>query len=113
MDPSQNDTSNGDDHPGDERQAAERVHYQLRLFVAGASINSIRAINNLKLICDTHLSNQYALEIIDVHQQKELAEQQQIIALPLLIKRWPSPERRLVGDMSDTEKVLRGLGLII
>jgi circadian clock protein KaiB len=85
--------------------------YRLTLFVAGASTNSVRAIANLKHICDTYLANQYALEIIDVHQQKELAQQEQIIALPLLVKRWPLPERRLIGDMSDTQKVRNGLGI--
>lgn len=85
--------------------------YQLRLFVAGASINSVRAITNLKQICETYLAGRYSLEVVDVHQQKKLAEQYQIIALPLLIKHLPLPERRLIGDMSDTAKVLQGLGL--
>jgi len=83
----------------------------LRLFVTGASPNSTRAIANLKDICDTYLKGKYELEIIDVYQQPLIAEREQIIALPLLIKKSPSPERRLIGDMSDTEKVLRGLGL--
>lgn len=85
--------------------------YQLQLFVAGASVNSVRAITNLRHLCETHLPGQYALEVVDVHQQRDLAERQQIIALPLLIKRFPLPERRLIGDMSDTERVLRGLGV--
>lgn len=85
--------------------------YQLSLFIAGASFNSTRAITNLKQLCETYLPGQYTLEVIDVHQQKQVAERQQIIALPLLIKQRPLPVRRLIGDMSDTEKVLRGLGL--
>ena len=85
--------------------------YILRLFVKGASINSLRAINNVKEICEKYISNNYSLEIVDVHQQKSIAEQENIIALPLLIKSFPYPERRMVGDMSDTPKVLRGLGL--
>ena len=87
--------------------------YALRLFVAGASINSLRAVNNLKEICDIYLDGNYTLEIIDVYQQKSLAERENIIALPLLIKSFPLPERRMVGDMSDTRKVLKGLGLSI
>ena len=83
----------------------------LRLFVTGASPNSTRAIANLTEICETYLKDNYELEIIDVYQQPTIAESEQIIALPLLIKRSPSPERRLIGDMSDTEKVLRGLGI--
>jgi circadian clock protein KaiB len=85
--------------------------YELRLFVTGASINSIRAIENLKHICDTYIPGKYTLEIIDVYQQKSLAESEQIIALPLLIKKRPLPQRRLIGDMSDTGKVLKGLGI--
>lgn len=85
--------------------------YQLQLFVTGASVNSVRAITNLKHICETYLAGQYTLEVIDVYQQKQIAEQEQLIALPILIKRLPLPERRLIGDMSDTEKVLIGLGL--
>jgi len=85
--------------------------YILRLFVTGASPNSSRAITNLKEICETHLKGNYKLEIVDVYQQPLIAENEQIIALPLLIKKSPSPERRLIGDMSDIEKVLRGLNL--
>ncbi len=85
--------------------------YVLRLFITGASINSRRAVVNLKEICDTHIKDDYSLEIIDVYQQKAIAEQEQIIALPLLIKSFPLPERRMIGDMSDTQKVLKGLGL--
>lgn len=87
--------------------------YQLSLFVTGASVNSVRAITNLKQLCETYLPGRYALEVIDVHQQRDIAEQHQIIALPLLIKRLPLPERRLIGDMSNTEKVLQGLGLAV
>lgn len=85
--------------------------YVLRLFVTGASTNSLRAINNIKEICEKYLKGNYSLEIIDVHQQKSIAEKENIIALPLLIKSFPSPERRMVGDMSDTPRVLKGLGL--
>jgi circadian clock protein KaiB len=85
--------------------------YRLKLFITGASPNSSRAITNLKHICETYLKDNYQLEIIDVYQQPLIAEHEQIIALPLLIKSFPKPARRLIGDMSDTEKVLRGLGL--
>lgn len=85
--------------------------YKLRLYVTGASPNSSRAISNLKDICETYLKGNYELEIIDVYQQPLMAESEQIIALPLLIKKFPSPERRMIGDLSDTEKVLKGLSL--
>jgi circadian clock protein KaiB len=88
-----------------------KAEYVLRLFITGASPNSIRAITNLKEICEVHLQGRYLLEIIDVYQQPALAREQQIIALPLLIKKFPLPERRMIGDLSNTEKVLKGLGL--
>ncbi|MBC8051592.1 MAG: circadian clock protein KaiB [Sphingobacteriaceae bacterium] len=83
----------------------------LRLFVTGASPNSTRAISNIKSICEANLCDKYELEIIDVYQQPLMAESEQIIALPLLIRKFPLPERRMIGDLSDTKKVLKGLGL--
>lgn len=94
-----------------EKQVTDEDSYKLRLFVTGASANSLRAINNLNTLCETYLTGRVVLEIIDVYQQPELAEQEQIIALPMLIKSSPLPERKLIGDMSDTQKVLRALGL--
>ncbi len=91
----------------------EGLEYVLRLFVTGASPNSARAISNLKQICETHIKGKYSLEIIDVYQQKSIAEIEQVIALPLLLKTLPLPRRRLIGDMSDKDKVLQGLGLIL
>ncbi|GGB77438.1 circadian clock KaiB family protein [Dyadobacter sediminis] len=97
----------------DEDYPEDSDFYVLRLYVTGASINSLRAIVNIKEICDKYIPDSYSLEIIDVYQQKSIAEQEQIIALPLLIKRLPLPEKRLIGDMSDTLKVLNGLGIAI
>ncbi len=90
----------------------DKDEYKLQLFVAGASANSVRAIVNIKQICESYLKGNYSLQIIDIHQEKLIAEKEQVIALPLLIKRLPLPERRLIGDMSEREKVIRGLGLI-
>jgi circadian clock protein KaiB len=83
----------------------------LRLFVTGASPNSVRAIDNLTRICELHIKGRYDLEIVDIYQDHEAAASEQVIALPLLIKKFPTPERRLIGNMSDTPKVLKGLGL--
>lgn len=83
----------------------------LRLFITGASPNSARAITNIKKLCEAHLKDRYTLEIIDVYQQRERAKEEDIVALPLLLKKQPLPERRLIGDLSDTKKVLQGLGL--
>ena len=87
------------------------VEFVLKLFITGATPNSVRAVTNIKQICEEHLKGRYSLEIIDVYQQLAIAEEEQLIALPLLIKKSPSPERRMIGDLSDTEKVLKGLGL--
>jgi circadian clock protein KaiB len=97
--------------PEDDKNLNGDDIYRLRLFVTGVTPNSTRAIANLKEICETYLNGKYDLEIVDVYQQPLIAESEQIIALPLLIKKSPSPQRRLIGDMSDTGKVLRGLNL--
>jgi circadian clock protein KaiB len=97
--------------PDNEDMLDEDEVYRLRLFVTGASPNSTRAITNLKTICNEHLKEKYELEIIDIYQQPLIAQTEQIIALPLLIKKSPGIERRLIGDMSNKERVLRGLGL--
>jgi circadian clock protein KaiB len=85
--------------------------YLFRLFITGASPNSARAVANIRQICESYLKDNYVLEIVDVYQQKEIAEREQLIALPLLIKKQPLPVRRLIGDLSDTRKVLNELGI--
>ena len=84
--------------------------YIFRLYITGASPNSLRAIANTKNICDEYFNENYELEIIDVHQQPFVAKQENIIALPLLIKKHPLPEKRLIGDMSNIERVLNSIG---
>ena len=86
--------------------------YKLRLFVTGSSPVSVRAITNLKSILDSHLKDNYDLEIIDVHQQPKMVTNEDVTAVPMLIKKSPFPVKRLVGDMSETDKVLKGLGLL-
>lgn len=86
-------------------------HYLLRLYVAGQTAKSLRAIDNLKSICEEYLSQRYELEVIDLYQQPQLAEGDQIIAVPTLVKELPEPLRRVIGDLSDTAKVLVGLDL--
>lgn len=85
--------------------------FDLRLYITGATPNSVKAISNIRNICESYLKDRYALQIIDVYQNASLAQQEQIIALPLLIKKHPLPERKLIGDLSDTEKVLNALGV--
>jgi circadian clock protein KaiB len=83
--------------------------YQMKLFITGATPNSVRAVANLKHICEKYFPGNYKLEIIDIYQQPLLAKDEQIIALPMLKKSFPLPLKRFIGDMSDTAKVLRGL----
>jgi len=83
----------------------------LRLYVTGATGKSIRAIQNVRRICDEHLKGRYELEVIDLYKNLPLARGDQIIAAPTLIKRLPVPLRKLIGDMSDERRVLVGLDL--
>ena len=85
--------------------------YVLRLYVAGSTARSMAAISNIKKICDEQLEGRFSLEVIDLYQQPELAAGHQIIAIPTLIKELPPPLRRIIGDLSDTEKVIVGLDL--
>jgi circadian clock protein KaiB len=85
--------------------------YVFHLYVAGASPNSSRAIVNMQEICETYLKGRYHLEVIDVYQQTETAKREALVALPLLVKRYPLPERKFIGDLSDRSKLLKGLGL--
>lgn len=89
----------------------ELVHYVLHLYITGVTPNSTRAVINLKEICEHYLKGRYELLIIDLYQQPELASRDQIIAAPTLVKKHPQPLRRLVGDLSDRERVLAGLGI--
>ncbi len=83
----------------------------LSLYISGTSPNSLRAINNITALCEKYLKGKYTLEIIDVYQEKLVAKQEQLIALPLLIKKNPLPTIKLIGDLSETKKVLKALGI--
>jgi circadian clock protein KaiB len=86
--------------------------YILRLYITGMTSRSARTIENLRTFCEKHLSGHYELQVIDVYQQPELARTEQIVAVPTLIKKLPLPLRRLIGDMSDEERVLVGLDIL-
>jgi circadian clock protein KaiB len=85
--------------------------YVLRLYISGQTPRSRAAIENLRRICQDHLPDRYNLEIIDIYQNPEACQEQQIVAAPTLIKTLPLPLRRIIGDLSDREKVLVGLDL--
>lgn len=90
---------------------AETNTYVLRLYITGSSAKSQRAVESVKKICEEHLRGRYELEVIDIYQKKTLAKDEQIIAAPTLIKRLPLPLRRIIGDMSDKDRILLGLDL--
>lgn len=92
-----------------ERAGSER--YELRLYIAGTTPASGKAVENLRAICEEHLKGRYELTVIDVFQQPLLAKNEQIIAVPTLIKKLPAPLRRIVGDLSNEHRVLVGLDL--
>lgn len=88
---------------------ASQGKYLLRLYVSRSTARSKMAIENIRRICEEHLRGRYKLQVIDIHRQASLARDEQIVAVPTLIKRSPLPLQRLVGDMSDLNKVLFGL----
>ena len=100
--------------PGRKRPTGPRqkkTKYLLRLYVTGTTGRSIRAIENVRRICEEHLRGLYDLEVVDIYKNLPLARGDQIIAAPTLIKRLPAPLRRLIGDMSDEQRVLVGLDI--
>ncbi|MDP9169212.1 MAG: circadian clock KaiB family protein [Acidobacteriota bacterium] len=92
---------------------ASQPPYVLRLYVSGSTSKSALAIENIKAICERHLKDRYDLEVIDIYQQPNLARDEQIVAVPTLIKRSPAPLRRLIGDLSNQKKVLFGLDVAV
>jgi circadian clock protein KaiB len=86
--------------------------YVLRLYVTGMTPRSTEALSTIKAICEQHLKGRYELEVIDIYQHPGVAKDDQIIALPTLVKRLPAPLRRLIGNLSDERRVLRGLELL-
>jgi len=85
--------------------------FDLRLYIAGPTARSLAALTNLKRICDEHLEGRYRIEVIDLLEHPQLARGDQILALPTLVRKLPKPIRKLIGDLSDTERVLVGLDL--
>jgi circadian clock protein KaiB len=102
--------------PTAKRRAAGSVPWpeklwELRLYVAGQTPNSLTAFSNLKRICEDHLKGQYHIEVIDLVEEPQLCKGDQILAIPTLVRKLPKPVRKIIGDLSDTERVLVGLDL--
>jgi circadian clock protein KaiB len=90
---------------------AKEPAWELRLYVAGQTAKSLQAFANLKRICEDHLATRYQIEVVDLTKNPELAEGDQIFALPTLVRKLPEPVRKIIGDLSNTERVLVGLDL--
>lgn len=89
----------------------EVTNYELRLYIAGKTAKSVSALANLKKYCEEHLKGQYTIEVIDLLIQPQLAEGDQIFAIPTLVRKVPEPIRKIIGDLSNEEKVLVGLNI--
>ena len=92
-------------------QPAPGEKWNLRLYTAGQSPKSLAALANLKRVCEEHLSGRYSIEVVDLMKNPRLAKDDQIVAIPTLVRKLPEPLRRIVGDLSDTERTLVGLQL--
>jgi circadian clock protein KaiB len=96
---------------GGEPRDVERQVWELRLYVAGQTPKSLRAFANLKQICEEHLAGKYRIEVVDLLKNPQLAKGDQILAIPTLVRKLPEPVRKIIGDLSDTDRVLVGLDL--
>jgi circadian clock protein KaiB len=94
------------------QHADEGKKFVLRLYVTGNTVRSGQAIANVRSLCDEYLVGRYDLEVVDIYQQPKAAERDQIIAAPTLIKEFPNPPKRLIGDLADRDKVIVGLNLV-
>ena len=94
------------------RAQPEAEHYLLRLYVTGTTPRSARAIQNIRAICEEKLQGRYDLEVIDIYRHPEQAKPEQVVVTPTLVKKLPLPVRKLIGDLSDAERVLVGLDIL-
>lgn len=92
-------------------EAVDDGHYNLRLYVAGKTPKSVAALSNLQKICEEHLAGRYRIEVVDLLENPQLAAGDQILAVPTLVRRLPPPLKRIIGNLSDSERVLVGLDL--
>lgn len=104
-------TRTGPGRPGPKARRSPRKEWELRLYVAGHTERSVRALENLRRICEERLAGKYRLEVIDLLRHPELAAGDQILAVPTLVRKIPVPVRKIIGDLANTERVLVGLDL--
>jgi circadian clock protein KaiB len=104
-------TSSNNSH-STQKKASEKERWELRLYVAGHTPTSLAAFANLKKICEEHLAGRYSIEVIDLLENPRLAKGEQIVAIPTLVRKLPPPVKQIIGDLTDTERVLVGLDLV-
>ena len=97
---------------GKAKQAASKEMWNLRLYIAGETARSVAALRNLRRICDEHLAGKYRTEVIDLLKNPQLAAGDQIVAVPTLVRTLPPPLKKIIGDLSNTERVLVGLDVV-
>lgn len=97
--------------PAEAQDDGDQGPYHLRLYVAGQTAKSLTAVANLKRVCEEHLAGRYDIEVIDLLQNPQLAAGDQILAIPTLVRRLPAPLKRIIGDLSNTDRVLVGLDI--
>ena len=102
---------NGEKKPLKERKPLKKAKWELRLYVAGRTPKSVAAFSNLRKICEEHLAGEYRIEVIDLTENPQLAKGDQILAVPTLVRKLPEPVKKIIGDLSNTERVLVGLDL--
>jgi circadian clock protein KaiB len=107
-----NDDRKGAQDADFDEDAEPRAMWNLRLYVAGQTPRSLAAFANLKRLCETHLQGRYSIEVVDLLEHPQLAEGDQIIAIPTLVRKLPPPIKKIIGDLSNVEKTLVGLDLI-
>ena len=98
--------------PPEPRIPMDGSRYLLRLYVTGTTARSVRAIANARRLCEEHLAGRYDLDVVDIYQHPDAAREHQIVAAPPLVRLLPAPLRRLIGDLSDGERVLAGLDIV-
>ena len=96
---------------GNNKAAVKTYKYELRLYIAGNTAKSLAALSNLKKYCEEHLKDQYKIQVIDLLKSPQLAAGDQILAIPTLVRKFPVPIRKIIGDLSNEEKVLVGLNI--
>jgi circadian clock protein KaiB len=101
----------GAEHDQSEDESASTERWRLRLYVAGRTPRSVKAFENLKRMCETSLRGRYEIEVVDLHDQPSLAVTDQVLAVPTVVRTMPPPTRRVIGDLSDRNRVLAGLGV--